>query len=84
MREIKIKLRFYAIFEELTGKKSVSIRAPSETTIAGLSRIVLNKIPCIAQYRGGFIIAVNDELTSKCRVLKEGDTVALMPPANGG
>lgn len=76
-----IDVLFFAELQEVLGKEKLSIDV-AELTVDELKTTYLKKydLPNIDQA----MIAVNEEYAQGSTVLKDGDTVAFIPPVSGG
>lgn len=81
-----IKVRFFAMLKNKTGKEEVNLSVPENITLEKLKTILKNEFPAIAEFieRKSIMISVNQEFADKNTVIKDGDEVALLPPFSGG
>lgn len=81
-----IKVRFFAMLKNKTGKEEVNLSVPENITLETLKTILKNEFPAIAEFieRKSIMISVNQEFADKNTVIKDGDEVALLPPFSGG
>lgn len=81
-----IKVRFFAMLKNKTGKEEVNLSVPENITLEKLKVILKNEFPAIAEFieRKSIMISVNQEFADKNTVIKDGDEVALLPPFSGG
>lgn len=81
-----IKVRFFAMLKNKTGKEEVNLSVPENITLEKLKIILKNEFPAIAEFieRKSIMISVNQEFADKNTVIKDGDEVALLPPFSGG
>lgn len=77
-----IKVLFFAHLKDAAGEESVMIDATGKT-VADLKQIVIEKFPDI-QTLDSVMTAINEEFSNDTDVLKDGDTVAFIPPVSGG
>ncbi len=78
MKVLKIKVKYFAGFRTITGKKEEKIEIPQKTTISRLLEKL--KIP------GGEkkLILINGNRQPDNYHLKENDEVSIFPPIGGG
>lgn len=81
---MKIKVKLFARYQELTGTREAELEAQAGTTVAGLKKLLKDYFPQLKNSAGSLVIAVNNEFTDNNQVLKEGDDVAVLPPFSGG
>ena len=78
---MEVKVLYFAILRDITGKASEVIRFTGQTT-EELKQLLINKYPEGARYFEISKTAVNGEYYEGR--LREGDTVAFIPPVSGG
>ncbi|HBR18449.1 MAG: molybdopterin converting factor subunit 1 [Deltaproteobacteria bacterium RIFCSPLOWO2_12_FULL_43_16] len=81
-----IKVRFFAMLKNKTGKEEVNLSVPDNITLEKLKAILKNEFPAIAEFieRKSIMISVNQEFATNTTIIKDGDEVALLPPFSGG
>lgn len=75
------KILFFAHLRDEAGHESVEIEAAGKT-VAELKAIISEKYG--VQKLDTSMAAVNEEFASNDEVIKEGDTIAFIPPVSGG
>ncbi|MBT2681836.1 molybdopterin converting factor subunit 1 [Bacillus sp. ISL-35] len=75
------KILFFAHLRDEAGYESVEIEAAGKT-VAELKQIVAEKYG--VQKLDTSMTAINEEFSSNDEVIKEGDTIAFIPPVSGG
>jgi molybdopterin synthase sulfur carrier subunit len=93
---MRIILRYFADYREITGLKEMLIDVRENQTIGGLLRIMVNKYPALKpeifedqeELKESVTILVNGrsiEFLERMKTrLQEGDMVTLFPPVAGG
>jgi len=81
---LKVNLLYFSSIKDTLGKSREEIELPEGSTISDLVEILENKYPQIFENLGSVMFAINEEYADKENPLKEGDTVALIPPVSGG
>ncbi len=81
---MKIKILYFSSIKDKLKKASEEIDIKENSTVEDLVTALKEKYPDISQNLDRVMIAVNEEYTEKSTKLKEGDTVALIPPVSGG
>jgi len=81
---MKINLRFFSVYRDITGVRQTTIEVPEQTTLEDLFQMLLEHHPRLRNLRKSTLFAVNREFAESDLELKEGDEVALMPPVGGG
>ncbi len=79
---MKVKLKLFASFRQLTGTAGAELEVPEGTKTSGLMEL-------IRKMYDGFdkktvLYAVNGEYVGEEIELKEGDAIAFFPPVSGG
>jgi len=79
---MKVKLKFFASFRQLTGTAGTELEVPEGTKTSDLMEMV-------GEMYDGFsdktvLYAVNGEYVGEEIELKEGDAIAFFPPVSGG
>ncbi len=80
---MQIQLLFFGITSEIIGKRSDDITVLEGITIGELKATLMLEYPKLKNYNS-FSIALNTEYAIDDIILKNGDTVALIPPVSGG
>ena len=75
------KILFFAHLRDVVGQDSVEIDV-SGKTVAELKQYVAETYSL--QKLDSVMVAINEEFASDDEVVKEGDTVAFIPPVSGG
>lgn len=81
---MKIKVRFFSYFKDLTGAEETAIMLAPGATIADLTKKVHAKFPKLAGTARSTLIAVGVEYASQDQVLNPEDEVSFFPPVQGG
>ena len=86
---MKVKVKFFAIFRDVVGKKEITLSFRNELTVAKLLKHIRNSFPEINRYIDEYeiepiIVLVNGKPATEKTTLNDGDEVAIFPPAAGG
>lgn len=76
----KIRILFFGVLEEATGKAEEEI--PTAENLKILIDSLKQKYPELSNHH--FSVAVNQEICEEGKSLSDGDEVALLPPFTGG
>jgi molybdopterin synthase catalytic subunit len=79
---MKVKVRFFALYRQLSGTAETPVEVPSGATLSQLWEQVQGLFPSLQGYP--LIAAVNGEQRNGPTPLQEGDEVAFLPPFSGG
>lgn len=75
------KILFFAHLRDEAGHESVEVDAAGKT-VAKLKEIIAEKYG--VQKLDTSMTAINEEFSSNDEVIKDGDTIAFIPPVSGG
>ena len=81
---MRVNVRFYSYFKELTGCERTMEKLPDGSTLEELYRRMSARFPKLAAMRKSTLIAVGVDYQNGNYILKDGDEVSLFPPVQGG
>ena len=81
---MRITVLYFAVFRERLGRDDEPFELAAGATVGEAVAALATKHPAIAQLRGRFRVAVNQEFADDTQVLADRDEVALIPPVAGG
>ena len=81
---MKIKVLYFSSIKDKLKKKEDILDISENTTLEDVISFLKEKYPEIAESLDKSMFAVNEEYADKDKILKEGDTVAVIPPVSGG
>ena len=81
---MRITVLYFAVFRERLGRDHEHLELPAGATVADAITVLAAQHAPIAQLRGKFRCAVNQDFTDDAHALHEGDELALIPPVAGG
>jgi len=81
---MKIKVLYFASLKDKLKKNEDIINLKEGSKVEDLLNDIISKNPQIQELLQKCMIAVNEEYSSKDRVLNENDIVAIIPPVSGG
>ena len=84
MAHMTVELLLFAEVAEECGADRLSMHCAEGATVKQLIDDVGKAHPTIASRRDSIAVAVNECYVDVEHVLKDGDTVALIPPVSGG
>ena len=79
-----VTVSFYSYFKDLTGAAQTSESLPDGATLGALHDRLAERFPKLAAMRKSTLLAVGVEYQHRDYVLRDGDTVSLFPPVQGG
>jgi len=80
---MQLEILFFGITSDLIGKRSVKMEFEEGLHLEELKKSILEKFPKL-KHHSNFSMAVNMEYAEEIVVLKDNDTIALIPPVSGG
>ncbi|NOX38659.1 MAG: molybdopterin converting factor subunit 1 [Calditrichaeota bacterium] len=81
---IRVKVRFFAMLQEVTGVEAIELELPEGATGAVFWKQIIARYPALEAYRHQSRLAVNQEYVPAEVSLKDGDEVSIIPPVSGG
>ena len=81
---MKVRLLFFAVLRDITGKGEEEIDLPEGTRAGDVWNRLRQKHRELAGYERPPMTAVNEAYVSADQLLCEGDEVAFIPPVAGG
>ncbi|WP_297455340.1 molybdopterin converting factor subunit 1 [Persephonella sp.] len=81
---MRIKVLYFSSIKDKIGMSSENIEMAENSTVYDLIKLLSEKYPQIKDSLKNSMFAVNEEYASTEQELKEGDTVAIIPPVSGG
>lgn len=81
--KLRICVRFFALYGDLAGCDEEDYTLKSGSKVEDLINLVAERHKPMRGMRG-MMIAVNSAFVKSDTALKDGDTVALLPPVSGG
>ncbi len=82
--DMKVKVLYFSSIKDKLKKSSEEIELKENSSVSNLKEVLKDKYPEISKHLENVMIAVNEEYVSDEYRLKQGDTVALIPPVSGG
>ena len=79
-----VHVRFFAGIVPLVGEKHIDVAIAAGTTVAALKDRLAETYPVLEAFMSTYVLAVEEEVQSPDHVLRDGDTVDLIPPISGG
>ncbi|HEU4610516.1 MAG TPA: molybdopterin converting factor subunit 1 [Kofleriaceae bacterium] len=81
---MKIQVLYFAVFRERLGRSEEELELAAGATVGDAIAALAARHAPIAQLRGRFRIAVNQDFVADDHALVDGDELALIPPVAGG
>ncbi len=83
-KNVKVKIKYFAIYEELRAKSEETIILEHPISLRELFFKVMEATPLKEQYFKATLFAVNQSYVPLDTVIQDGDEVAFIPPVSGG
>ena len=80
---VRIRVKYFASFRDITGRREETLEVPDGVTVEGLREHVKGLYERMAG-RDQVLVAVNGVFAPLETVVVEGDEVAFFPPVSGG
>ncbi|MBX3473518.1 MAG: molybdopterin converting factor subunit 1 [Planctomycetes bacterium] len=81
---MKLTVLYFAHLVERTGTREEALSAPDGATVAALRALLAKAHPKLGDALAACRVAVNEEFAPDSTLLREGNTVAFIPPVSGG
>ena len=81
---MKIKIKLFASFREITGRKEAEMEVPTGTTVADVLAALVKENPRLASVSQASRYVVDQEFVDGNTILREGSEVVFVPPVAGG
>jgi len=81
---LKVNILYFSSIKDRLKKSGETLEIKEGTTVSELINLLKEKYPQISQLLNSVMVAVNEEYAEENTPLKDGDTVALIPPVSGG
>jgi MoaE-MoaD fusion protein len=81
---MKIRVLYFAVFRDRLGRADDVVALVEGARVRDAIAVLAARHPVVAQLRGKFRVAVNQEFADDDHALADGDEVALIPPVAGG
>jgi molybdopterin synthase catalytic subunit len=81
---MKIKVLFFGVTHDLAGLQQDEAEIPEGADLNRLWERYAARFPRLNDLSQAVLLAVNQEVVSRARVLHDGDEVAFLPPVSGG
>lgn len=81
---MKVKVLYFSSIKDRLKKNTEIFEINESSTISDLINEIQKKYPDLSENIKNTMVAVNEEYADPQTKLKDGDTVALIPPVSGG
>ena len=84
MKEIRINIKFFTLLKEKICENERTVLFAEGSTVNHIIIELKRQYPKLAKMIDCSFIALNEEYTLPNTTLKDGDTMAIIPPVSGG
>jgi MoaD family protein len=81
---MKVRAQFFSRLKDVTGCAEREIELRDGATVQDLLAKLFDEFPGLAEWNAHILTAVAVEYVGREEVLKEGNSIAIMPPVQGG
>lgn len=81
---MKVEVQFFSRLRDLAGVSRIEQELPDGATIRELLETLYGAFPRLREWDAHILTAVGLEYTGREQALREGDSVSVMPPVQGG
>lgn len=81
---MRCEVLLFAQARELAGRERLTLDLPERATVADALQAVMQRHPELTVLRGGLAIALDEHYAPQHTLLRDGCTLALIPPVSGG
>ena len=84
MRGMRVRLLFFAVLRDITGKTEAELTLPAGTRAADVWQQLRGEHAALASYALPPMTAINESYADADALLSDGDELAFIPPVAGG
>lgn len=81
---MKVRAEFYSRLKEIVGASSLELSLPENATVNDLFEQLIRSYPKLQDFDKSTLFGIGVEFVDRHHRLNEGDTIAIMPPVQGG
>jgi len=81
---MQVRVLFFGVLKDLTGRASEAITLPDQATAADVINHCARQFPSLKGSLSSIAISVNQQYADRKHELRAGDEVGLLPPVSGG
>jgi MoaE-MoaD fusion protein len=80
----QITTLFFATLRDRAGIKSIELQIPSQSTVADLKTLLVEKYPALTGLLSRSLVSINHEYVFDEAIVPDNAEIALFPPVSGG
>jgi MoaD family protein len=81
---IKVRAELYSRLKEIIDASVIELSLPENATVNSLFEQLKKRYPELRDFDKSVLFGIGVEFVDRDRELKDGDTIAIMPPVQGG
>ena len=81
---MKVRAEFYSRLKEIIGDSALELSLPENATVNDLFEQLKESYPKLRDFEKSMLFGVGVEFVDRNHELRDGDTIAIMPPVQGG
>lgn len=81
---MKVRAEFYSRLKEIVGAPALDISLPENATVNDLLDQLKERYPQLRDFEKSTLFGAGVEFVDRNHPLSEGETIAIMPPVQGG
>jgi molybdopterin converting factor small subunit len=81
---MKVRAEFYSRLKEITEAPTLEMALPENATVNDLFEQLKENYPKLRDFEKSMLFGIGVEFVDRNHPLNEGDTIAIMPPVQGG
>ncbi len=81
---MKVRAEFYSRLKEIVGASSLEIEMADGATVQDLVAKLSVAYPALSDFENSLLFGIGVEFVDRNHVLNDADTIAIMPPVQGG
>jgi molybdopterin converting factor small subunit len=81
---MKVRAEFYSRLKEIVGARALDISLPKDASVNDLFEHLRESYPKLQDFEKSMLFGIGVEFVDRNHPLNEGDTIAIMPPVQGG
>jgi molybdopterin synthase sulfur carrier subunit len=81
---IKVRAELYSRLKEIVDASVIELSLPENATVNNLFEQLKKRYPELGDFDKSVLFGIGVEFVDRDRMLNDGDTIAIMPPVQGG
>lgn len=81
---MKVKAQFFAQLRDIIGNREVDVDLEDGATVSNLLAMLYETFPALQGHDKSILTGIGVDFVNRDHPLRDGDTIAVMPPVQGG